>query len=167
MSTRKLCGMLRRIAKTTYVEILSFQCVFGAISSQKISAWGIIHQNWLVCPAVSQKVQPKCNKYIVFNLNIYNIFIRYHLTSSNCPLKICWIFMFHPISLGHLGPPIGQGATAGAGTGAVSGDVLGPALAGGVLGPGALAALALAVAFAALAVAAAFMAAMPGDDGRG
>ena len=76
MSTRKLCGMLRRIAKTTYVEILSFQCVFGAISSQKISAWGIIHQNWLVCPAVSQKVQPKCNKYIVFNLNIYNIYIR-------------------------------------------------------------------------------------------
>ena len=75
--------------------------------------------------------------------------------------------MFHPISLGHLGPPIGQSATAGAGTGAVSGDVLGPALAGGVLGPGALAALALAVAFAALAVAAAFMAAMPGDDGRG
>ena len=73
--------------------------------------------------------------------------------------------MFHPISLDHLGPPIGQSATAGAGTGAVSGDVLGPALAGGVLGPGALAALA--VAFAALAVAAAFMAAMPGDDGRG
>lgn len=87
--------------------------------------------------------------------------IRYHLPQD-------LLDMFHPILLGHLGHlPLTQGATAGAGTGAVSGDVLGPALAGGVLGPGAFAALALAVAFAALAVAAAFMAAMPRDESGG